>query len=465
MVISDNIVEIQSKIKPKKTKHNNYLQQAFKLGIIKKNSTVKYKNVIVEVSVLDEHAALLYENHPYFSFYKFMLAFNKHARYSKLIIDEIPYYNFRKELKIKEKTSRMYTIPLSISSTTPRIKLHDEPTSDRFDHEIMKYFIGYGFEQSLVRSFMDREAHLDIKTNSEIMFDFLEERQYIDPTIFIGVEGNSGVASGEDKSLLMKWGLTEKAASELRNSVIDDTLWCKQILYHWLFEWILNPWGSFSQMSGPQMFASSYDDIAAKIDEILSNNTKVSNVNSTNSTRRAYFHATNQQSAQSISKNGIKLGYSKHSLDFGFNPSFYLNPDIGNAIDWIKPRKGFNGIVIYWVDVEKIQSMKYRNLVTEGDDVWKKVVVASRCAQKSEVDKDDFVYGYQLSNPRQIRSEWEDHRREVEFSWQNVIPNTRWFEPIQHLQLAVKTPDAVELMDSYCIGVIYFHTDQGNNIY
>lgn len=77
MVISDNIVEIQSKIKPKKTKHNNYLQQAFKLGIIKKNSTVKYKNVIVEVSVLDEHAALLYENHPYYSFYKFMLAFNK----------------------------------------------------------------------------------------------------------------------------------------------------------------------------------------------------------------------------------------------------------------------------------------------------------------------------------------------------------------------------------------------------
>jgi hypothetical protein len=368
---------------------------------------------------------------------------------------------------------------LSISSTTP---LHDEPTSDSFDHEIMNYFIGRGFQQSLVRSFLEREAHLDLKTNSEIMFDFLQECQYIDSTIFIGVEGNSGVASGEDKSLLMKWGLTEKAASELRNSVIDDTLWSKQILYHWLFEWIFNLWGSFSQMGfhnifynaqfprnqwnsydrkgGPQMFASSYDDIAAKIDEILRNNTKVSNVNSTNSIRRAYFHATNQQSAQSISKNGIKLAYSKHNLDFGFNPSYYLNPSISNAIDWIKLRKGFNGIVVYWADIEKIQSMKYQNLISEGDDIWKRVMVTSRCTQVSEVDKDDFVYGYQLSNPRQILSEWEDHGGgEVEGSWQNVIPSARWFEPIQYLQLAVKTPDAVELMNSYYVGVIYFHTD------
>jgi uncharacterized radical SAM superfamily protein len=73
----DNIAETQSKIKLKKMKHNNYLQQAFKLGIIKENSTVKYKKVVVEVSVLDEHAVLLYENNPYYSFYKFMLAFNK----------------------------------------------------------------------------------------------------------------------------------------------------------------------------------------------------------------------------------------------------------------------------------------------------------------------------------------------------------------------------------------------------
>lgn len=87
------------------------------------------------------------------------------------------------------------------------------------------------------------------------------------------------------------------------------------------------------------------------------------------------------------------------------------------------------------------------------------MVVASRCAQASEVDKDDFVYGYQLLNPRQILTEWEDHGgRDVVGSWQNVISSAQWFEPIRHLQLAVKSPMAVELMDSYCVGDIYFHT-------
>ena len=55
----------------------NYLQQAFKLGIIKEKSTVKYKNVIAKVSILDEQAVLFYGDIPYYSFYKFMLAFDK----------------------------------------------------------------------------------------------------------------------------------------------------------------------------------------------------------------------------------------------------------------------------------------------------------------------------------------------------------------------------------------------------
>ena len=74
MITSDNIVEIR---KLQKTKHNNYLQQAFKLGIIKEKSTVKYKNVITQISILDEQAVLFYGDIPYYSFYKFMLAFDK----------------------------------------------------------------------------------------------------------------------------------------------------------------------------------------------------------------------------------------------------------------------------------------------------------------------------------------------------------------------------------------------------
>ena len=52
--------------------------------------------------------------------------------------------------------------------------------------------------------------------------------------------------------------------------------------------------------------------------------------------------------------------------------------------------------------------MNYQNLVSEGDDLWKRVIV-SRCTQYSEIDDNNFVYGYQLSNPRQILSEWANH--------------------------------------------------------
>ena len=58
------------------------------------------------------------------------------------------------------------------------------------------------------------------------MFYFLQELRYIDPTIFIGID------VGEDKNLLIKWGLTEEAASELRDDVCDDIIWSNQILYH-----------------------------------------------------------------------------------------------------------------------------------------------------------------------------------------------------------------------------------------
>ncbi|GBC22710.2 hypothetical protein RIR_jg13515.t1 [Rhizophagus irregularis DAOM 181602=DAOM 197198] len=124
-------VEIRSEVKLQKTKYINYLQQAFKLGIIKEKSTVKYKNVIAKVSILDEQAVLFYGDIPYYSFYKFMLTFDK------LFIDKVPYYYFQKELKTKEKTFMS-----TISSITPGARLLlDKPTSDSFIPEIMAYFI------------------------------------------------------------------------------------------------------------------------------------------------------------------------------------------------------------------------------------------------------------------------------------------------------------------------------------
>ncbi|CAI2181982.1 19557_t:CDS:2, partial [Funneliformis geosporum] len=302
----------------------NHLQRAFQLGIIKEATTVKYDNVVVKVSVQDGRAILLYENKPCLSFYKFLSSVN--GQYKKLIIDGISYYDFLNKLKtMEEKISSMSSIPPSTASTARETTLFGDSTTetplsyestDPLLSEIITYFISRGFQSSLVRSFLERETHLDLKTNAELMFDFLKERQQLNPTIFVGIEGSgiSGVTPGEDKRLLVEWGLTEETANELRD-------------------------------------------------------------------------------------------------------------------------------------------------ISEGDDLWKKVVVSSRCAQNSEVDDNYFVYGYQLSNPRQILSEWENHGGEgVEDSWQNVIPSARWFEPIKHIQLAVKTRRAVGLMNSYCVGVIYFHT-------
>ncbi|CAG8688962.1 4089_t:CDS:2 [Gigaspora margarita] len=156
--------------------------------------------------------------------------------------------------------------------------------------EIITYFVDRGFQESLVRSFLEGEG-----------------------------SGVSGIASGEDKRLLVKWGLIEEAASELRILSFEDIFYDKQFP--------CNQWISYDRKGGPQMFASSYKNIATGIDDFLSSNTK-------------------------------------------------------------------------------------------------NVVAALRCEQRSAVDDNDFVYGYQLSNPREVLSEWANNGGDdVEGSWQNVIPH------------------------------------------
>ncbi|RHZ78702.1 hypothetical protein Glove_157g81 [Diversispora epigaea] len=133
--------------------------------------------------------------------------------------------------------------------------------------------------------------------------------------------------------------------------------------------------------------------------------------------------------------------------------SFYLNPSLGNTIDFIKGRVGFYGIVVYWVDMKKVMSMEYRDLIPD-ENLWREVVVASRCGQDSAVDDDDFVYGYQLSNPREIIKKYN---KDNEDSRRGRISKARWFEPIRHLQLAVKNKKAAKVINSYQVGIIYFH--------
>lgn len=90
-----------------------------------------------------------------------------------------------------------------------------------------------------------------------------------------------------------------------------------------------NEWNSYERKGGFQMFASSYEDIATRIDDLLNNNTKAISLNMImNTTYCAFYYAINYQSAQAISKNGINFIQCIHSLDFGSDPSFYLNPQL-----------------------------------------------------------------------------------------------------------------------------------------
>ncbi|CAG8499534.1 5006_t:CDS:2 [Funneliformis mosseae] len=189
-----------------------------------------------------------------------------------------------------ESTAHELTLFDVSAKETP---LSDEST-DPLHSEIMAYFISRGFNQTSL------------------------ERQRLNPTIFVGIEGTgvSGVTSGDDKRLLVEWVLRKK---QQMNSIIMPLITFSMMQ-------------TFHAISG-----SSYDDINTGIDNILSNNTKVADTNSTI--------------------------YTIHSLDFGSDPSFCLNSSIENANNWIK------------------------NL-SEGDDLWKKVVVASRCTKVSEVDND-----------------------------------------------------------------------------
>ncbi|CAG8491529.1 9412_t:CDS:1 [Acaulospora morrowiae] len=347
--------------------------------------------------------------------------------------------------------------------------------------EITTYFVDRGFQPSLVSSFLAGNYRLEFMTNEEIMLDFLDEREQMDPTIFVGVEGSEGVEPGEDKKLLVKWGLTEEASNRLRSS-IHDSAWSQRFLKHWLLDWVYNRWditnqisfeGSFDDLQfprnqwhsydregGPHMFASSFEQIVSiGEDALIRCNAKVANIMDNN--HKAFFHSTKYENAQCISETGIDLTCFRNHLDFGKNQSFYLHPSVDNAIDFIKNRwsVGFYGIVVYWVNMDRLRSMKYRDL-TQDENLWREVVVASRCGQRSVVDNNDFVYGYQLSNPRQICDAYynrNNRSNRKKDSWKSLIPMAKWFEPIRNLQLAVKNDDAVEVMNEYQVGVICFH--------
>ena len=83
-----------------------------------------------------------------------------------------------------------------------------------------------------------------------------------------------------------------------------------------------NLWYNYERRGGPQMFASFYDEILSIGEEaLLKCNSKVSNLMGTN--YKAFFHATNYQSSQSINKNGIKLNWTNPFIFYHFNITPY----------------------------------------------------------------------------------------------------------------------------------------------
>ncbi|CAG8518544.1 8232_t:CDS:2 [Funneliformis caledonium] len=167
-----------------------------------------------------------------------------------------------------ESTAHELTLFDVSAKETP---LSDEST-DPLHSEIMAYFISRGFQSNLVRSFLEEEVHLDLKTNTELMFDFLEERQRLNPTIFVGIEG-TGVSCVTSDFISLVIRMNPQSMGFQYSDAFDNVFYDANLPR--------NQWISYDRKGGPQMFASSYDDITTGIDNILSNNTKVADTNST----------------------------------------------------------------------------------------------------------------------------------------------------------------------------------------
>ena len=163
-----------------------------------------------------------------------------------------------------------------------------------------------------------------------------------------------------------------------------------------------------------------------------------------NKSHTLFFHATSWKSYDNILRDGIDHTLGRTCLDFGKRSSFYMTPNIYDAINWCKKSSKHwckeCGILIFSIEFANA-NIKQKIFKTNNKE-WQDNVKESRlCKSRQILDSYDMVYGPMCANVHQVKK-------------LDAIPIPH--NPIK-FQLASKT-DKCDVFITECFrGVLYFY--------
>lgn len=184
----------------------------------------------------------------------------------------------------------------------------------------------------------------------------------------------------------------------------------------------------------------SLDNIS-EIQNIIQENV----VQHTNNNYQIYYHTTNWRSYPHIIRK-INCNYGRNCLDFGRLPSFYLNSELKNAIQWGSKTKGLNEeetcIIIFRIPNSFLEYSKDTpvKIFNKADKEWKQLTKKSRLCIENELDDYYLIKGPMVANPMEIEK--------------GIMPVPHKPEKIQ---IAVKDSRLCNQLNNYIIGTVFFN--------
>lgn len=128
-------------------------------------------------------------------------------------------------------------------------------------------------------------------------------------------------------------------------------------------------------------------------------------IDSTCSGTKYWFHATDHASVDSIIENGIELGFGKRFQDFSHGGGFYVTSDIVFALTWpVKLRKQDSAAILVFKMEERKSYLIKGKEIAEANEEWKKCIKYHRhgCNKKEsghtkqeaeELDDAPYIWG------------------------------------------------------------------------
>lgn len=146
------------------------------------------------------------------------------------------------------------------------------------------------------------------------------------------------------------------------------------------------------------------------------------------------FHATNWESALSIAATGPDFMSGRRCLDFGIRPSFYITPDVGDALQWCDKRGPQWGcecaVVVFALAKTDIRQARHETF-ERPDAEWKRLTQSSRMCRlrKNALDDCDVVHGPMVANPHEC-SRGKESRPHAVVKYQYASKSTTFDETL-----------------------------------